>query len=321
MEVKKQNAGHAHSLASQGQRKAFTVWGSIKYNLYSIWLFTYSDLKTIIGPKTAFGIFNSLHAPAFDLPGLPYSTVLKRLPLVVFWTWINLLPFSIDNQRQPQAIKEDVMNKPWRPMPSQRMDPRRAKILMLGLYPIAILSSIHIGGLRQCLCLICLGIWYNDLGGADRNPVIRNLINSCGFLCYTSGAMEVAYGSWVPLSPGSLLFRWFTVIAAVVFTTVQTQDMYDQAGDSLRGRWTVPLVVGDWSSRITIAIPMAFWSWFGPWFWALRTSAYTLPIALGLTVVLRTLILRRVVDDQRTFRLWNLWIVVFYFLPLLSEGK
>ncbi|KAF6226854.1 hypothetical protein HO133_008295 [Letharia lupina] len=319
-EAKKRNINHGHNSASHDRKKT-TAWNTIEYDLYSIWLFTYSDLKTIVGPKTVFGIFNSLHASAFDLPCLQYSTALKRLPLVVFWTWINLLPFSIDNQRQPEAIREDGVNKPWRPMPSQRLTPRQAKIWMLGLYPVAVMSSAYLGGLRQCLCLICLGFWYNDLGGADQNPLIRNLINSCGFLCYTSGAMEVAYGSWISLSPGSLLFRWFSVIAAVVLTTVHTQDMYDQAGDSLRGRWTVPLAMGDGPSKITIAIPMAFWSWFGPQFWALHIAAYILPVGLGLTIILRTLILRSVVDDKRTFQLWNLWVVVLYLLPLLSEQK
>ena len=316
-DVKERNVSHRQSLTGQGLRTASTAYGSVQDDLYSIWLFTYSDLKTIVGPKTAFGIFNSLQASAFDLPCLQYSTVLKRFPLVLFWTWINLLPFSIDNQRQPKAIKEDGINKPWRPMPSQRMTPRRAKIWMLGLYPLAIMSSVYVGALRQCLCLICLGIWYNDLGGADRNPLIRNFINSCGFICYTSGAMEVAYGSWIPLTPGSPLFRWFSVIAAVVLTTVHTQDMCDQAGDSIRGRWTVPLVLGDGPSRITIAISMAVWSWFGPWFWGLHTSAYILPVGLGLAVISRTLILRTIMDDKRTFQLWNLWIVMFYFLPLL----
>lgn len=97
--------------------------------------------------------------------------------------------------------------------------------------------------------------------------------------------------------------------------------MCDHAGDSLRGRWTVPLAIGDGPSRITIAIPMAFWSWFGPWFWALQIPAYIVPLGLGLTVALRTLVLRRAVDEARTFQIWNFWIVVFYFLPLLAKRK
>ena len=299
--------------------KASTTWDTMKHDLLSIWLFTYSDLKTIVGPNIVFGVFNGLHASVFDLPCPEYPMILKRLPLVILWIWINLLPFSIDNQRQSTAIKEDGVNKPWRPMPSKRMSPSCAKIWMLGLYPVALLSSVHIGGVRQCLCLICLGFWYNDLGGADRNPVIRNLINSCGFLCYASGAMEVAYGSSLPLSSNSSLFRWFAVIGAVVLTTVHTQDLQDQAGDRLRRRRSFPLAIGDWPSRITIAVPMAFWSWFGPWFWGLPVSSSILPMGLGLTVMLRTLLLRRVADDKRTFLLWNLWIVVFYLLPILSK--
>lgn len=204
-------------------------------------------------------------------------------------------------------------------MPSKRMSPSRAKAWMLGLYPVAVLSSFLVGGVRQCLCLICLGIWYNDLEGADRNPVIRNLINGCGFLCYASGAMEVAYGSWVPLSSHSPLFHWLAIIGAAVLTTVHIQDMHDQAGDILRSRRSIPLVIGDWPSRITIAVPMAFWSWFGPWFWGLSVSASVSLMSLGLTVILRTLFFRRVADDKRTFLLWNLWVVGFYLLPVLSK--
>lgn len=173
--------------------------------MYSLWLFTYSDLKTIVGPTTAFGIFNSLQASTFNLPCLHCSTVFERLPLVVLWTWINLLPFTIDNQRQPEVIREDSVNKSWRRMPSQRMTRCQAKVWMLGIYPLAIIASVYVGGLRQCLCLLCLGFWYNDLRGADHSAVIRNLINSWGFLCYVSGALEVAYASWIPLSPGTPL--------------------------------------------------------------------------------------------------------------------
>lgn len=54
------------------------------------------------------------------------------------------------------------------------------------------------------------------------------------------------------------------VIGAVVVTTVQSQDMYDQAGDKIRARRTFPLVICDWSSRTSIAVSMAFWPLIGP---------------------------------------------------------
>ncbi|KAF4629296.1 hypothetical protein G7Y89_g8849 [Cudoniella acicularis] len=140
------------------------------FHLESIWLFTLSDLKTIVGPETSFGLISAISAQAFGLTpssAPPYGFILRRAWIVAFWTWINLLPFAIDNQRQPASIQEDMVNKPWRPMPSRRLTPKTAKTLMLGLYPIAVAVSFAFGGLTQCVALVLLGFWYNDYGGAD----------------------------------------------------------------------------------------------------------------------------------------------------------
>lgn len=286
---------------------------------YSLWLFTYSDLKTIVGPKTIFGLCSCLCAEIFGLPSKPKCHVFGRAPLVLLWTWINLLPFAIDNQRQPLAIQEDRINKPWRPMPSGRVSGQQAKQWMLALYPATILFSLYFGGLRQCVVLILLGIWYNDLYGADRNPVIRNLINACGFLSYTSGAMEVAYGEMLPLTGASPLVHWLAVIGGVVATSVQSQDMCDQAGDRVRGRRTLPLVVGDRLSRLSIAVAVIVWSYFGLWFWHADKLVYMLLIGLSTVVAVRTVLMRSVGEDRATFKLWNAWLVVFYSVPLTKH--
>ena len=90
-----------------------------------------------------------------------------------------------------------------------------------------------------------LGYWYNNLGGSDRNCLVRNSINGLGFVCYMSGAVEVASESALPFSLP--LAQWLTVVSIVVASTVHTQDMYDQAGDHARGRqWSEPL---DYSCR------------------------------------------------------------------------
>ena len=296
------------------------------FHLYSIWLFTLSDLKTIVLPSTVFGLVNSvafslnhaeLSSSRIHLP--PPDQILGKTPLVLFWVWVNLLPFAIDNQRQPESIQEDSLNKPWRTMPSRRMSPETAKRLMLVLYPTAIVVSLFLGNLPQCLALICLGCWYNDLRGADASCLIRNLINACGFICFSSGAMQVAIGNRG--SAIQLLGWWFFIIACIVFSTVQTQDMYDQRGDAVRSRKTVPLVVGDTPARWTIAIPMMMWCWATPWLWASSTVGYVAPVILGLTVAVRTLWERSEKGDKNTFRIWNLWLVSVYLLPLIKASE
>ena len=231
-------------------------WG---YHLYSIWLFTFSDMKTIMFPMTIFGTVNALTSPVFGGPSISKDTLVRRIPLTLFWVWTNLCPFVIDNQRQPSSIEEDRLNKPWRPLPSGRMSEATAKRIMVYLCFAAIIPSLQLGGLKQSLALIAYGHSYNHLDGA-KGLISRNAINACGFLCFGLGAMEVALGSGLPWN--AHMVRWLSVVGAIVFSTVQTQDMYDQAGDASLGRSTLPLVVGDWTARWVTATAMLFWQSF-----------------------------------------------------------
>ena len=88
-----------------------------KYHLYSIWLFTSSDLKTIIGPSFVFGATNALAGAEYGLKSSDQGlsrAIVQRLALVLLYVWTNLLPFAINNQKSSDAIKEDAINKPWR---------------------------------------------------------------------------------------------------------------------------------------------------------------------------------------------------------------
>ena len=246
--------------------------------------------------------------------------VFGRIPKTLFWTWINLLPFAINNQRQPQSIEEDRQNKPWRSLPSKRLSEKQATYLMLVLYPVALASSFFLGGIRQSAMLVLLGYWYNELGGADNSCITRNFINACGFLSFATGAAEVISASEMLTT----LFhagacQWFLIIGAIVFSTVQTQDMHDQAGDGLRGRNTVPLVVGDRIARMTIAVPVALWSYICPAIWQLGLVSHVLSLAVGGVISVRTLSMKTVVEDKTTFRIWNLWLVLLYSMPLIKR--
>ncbi|KUI72061.1 hypothetical protein VM1G_11830 [Cytospora mali] len=217
------------------------------YHIKTLWLFTFSDLKTIVIPSTIFGITNALAAPVYRIrPTLESSDMIWRVPVVFLWVWFNLIPFAINNQRTPLAIAEDSANKPWRPLPRGRLTPAHAKILMVCFYIAVPIVSVAVnGGLRQGICLVFLGTWYNNFGGADHHPVLRNTINALGYSCFTSGAMEVALAAPLPLSTTGPFSRWFAILAGIILTTVHTQDMYDQEGDAIRNRRTMPLVVGD----------------------------------------------------------------------------
>lgn len=184
----------------------------IVYHCKTMWLFTFSDLKNIAIPSTIAGLSNALAATicGMSTPSGPHS-IIWRTPLNFIWVWTNLLPFDINNQRTPPAIAEDSINKPWRPMPQGRLSPSQPKVTMICLYVAAQLLSFQFnGGVRKGIMPVFPGTWYNNFGGVDSHPFVRNAINALGYLCFISGAMKVALGGPIPLStsgPPSLLLR------------------------------------------------------------------------------------------------------------------
>ena len=163
-----------------------------------------------------------------------------------------------------------------------------------------------------------LRYWYNDCGGADTSCIIRNFINACGFVCYSSGAMVVALEYSLPRQLQFL--QWFAIIGAIVSSTVQMQDLYDQPGDQLRGRKTLPLVAGDTVARWLTVLPMGLWCIVCPLYWDIPYGISVPFGMLGVLVIFRCLTKRSVSDDRTTFRLWNLWVVFVYLLRLFSLG-
>ncbi|KAI0885723.1 UbiA prenyltransferase family-domain-containing protein [Annulohypoxylon maeteangense] len=300
----------------------------VTFHAQTLWLFTFSDLKTIVIPSTIFGIINALASSFFGIPSTGTDPI-RRLPLIFLWVWAHLLPFAINNQRAPLSIIEDLVNKPWRPIPQGRISPSQARVLMLCLYATTpLISTLLAGGLRQSVALIFLGTWYNNFGGADRHPIMRNAINALGYLCFASGAMEVSLASPLPINfsgsgSGSGLLQWLGIIAGIIITTVHTQDMYDQEGDALRGRRTLPIVVGDACARYITALSVALWGICCPTFWgaAPGSMAFIVSFGFAIIVVIRTLMCRDVPNDKLTFLVWNIWVSTVFILPICSPSR
>ncbi|KAI8951164.1 UbiA prenyltransferase family [Xylaria longipes] len=303
------------------------VFSRFCFHIYSLWLFTRSDLKTIVFPQTAFGVLSALSTipsgnTAFSSEEL---AIIKRTPLVLLWVWMNLVPFEINNQRQPKDIAEDKLNKPWRTLPSGRWTCRQATYIMFVFYLIAGVLSWYIGGFRWSMSLLLLGIWYNNMGGSDVNALIRNLINALGYMSFGAGALEVVLdaplcytGAVMPdLSTVPNLETWIGTMFAIILTTVHTQDMEDQEGDALRGRRSLPLQIGDRLCRWVIASCMIFWGSFCPSLWQCGWAGYITSTLLAYMVALRSLTLRTVESDRTTFKIWNIWIISLYTLPLI----
>ena len=288
---------------------------SAYFHLKTLWLFTRSDLKSMIYPNVVLGFVSALSGSATTTNRSPdLLQVLRNVPHVTLWLWLNLLLFNIANQRLPSSIIEDKFNKPWRPLPSGRLSPEQARVLLLLIVPTVLVCSLYLGAPTEVLLLISLTWMYNDLGGGDENFVIRNVINAFGMAFYGSGAIIIACGSQCELTSSG--YQWIALIGGIVMTTLQVQDMSDQKGDAVRGRKTMPLVLGDAFVRWTIGVGVMGWSVVVPTFWKVGIAAYMPPLAVGGVLASRILVLRNVEADKVTWKLWCLWMISLYLLPL-----
>lgn len=195
-------------------------------------------------PQTVFGCVMLVSRKAF---GVQSSTeiveLLSRLPLVIFWIWINLLGEVVANQRLAGSIVEDSINKPWRPLPSKRITPNEARCLLLWIVlPSSYISGVVFGGSNASVALVVFSYMYNDLDGANENWLLRNILNAFGLSLFSLGAAEVAWGQQT--MPTERFYMWIAILAAVISSTVQLQDLPDIDGDKAIGRRTMPLTCG-----------------------------------------------------------------------------
>ena len=311
------------SLSGTSLTRAQTLVDHLKFLLYSartLWLFTVSDHKTFVFPQTAFGIIGALAGPPMTTTMKPeWSAIVYRIPRVILWTWLNTLVFTLANQRSPEAIQEDLRNKPWRPLAAGRINPVQTRRLLLAVVPLS-LSIIYLwlGAVEETVLLFCLTWMYNDLGGADENFVVRNFIIAVAYTLYGNGALRVACGYGQSyISWGA--YNWLIMIACVIFTTMHVQDLKDQEGDRARNRSTAPLVMGESVSRLSIAISVLIHSFACPAFWRLRAMHFLMPSALGFAIAARVVALRTWAADRATWKLWSYWLAYLYLLPLLGK--
>lgn len=296
---------------------------SIAFHLGSLILFTYSDFKVIIIPQTCAGIFQALAGSHIILNANPsFTTVIARLPLIGFWNWYNVLMFNVANQRLPDSITEDQSNKPWRPIPAGRIDPNQARRLLFFLIPLACLLSYRIGGFEQTVTILILTYMYNDLGGGGYHYLTRNIINAFGFTCHASASTLIAAGAASTASLTSTAHIWFAMVGAIIFTTLQVQDLPDMEGDAASDRKTLPLVHGEWPTRLSTATFVFLWGILCPWFWNFNTSIGYMFSGIPSTIIAyRTLAIRNLEADIKTYKLWCFWLVLVYSLPLLRHPQ
>lgn len=290
---------------------------SLTSHLQTLYLLTASDLIPVLCPQLLFALSSILN-PSLHTSTPDTLTILTHLPHALLWIWLHLLLLGLSNQRQRASIAEDAVNKPWRPIPSGRLDQHHARYLLLCMIPVTyILSHYVLGATFETAALFVFNWIYNDLDAAE-DLVLRNVLNVLGMTTIGVGARAVLTGESVyAMSDEEMM--WVLVCGGVILTTIQVQDLKDQEGDGKRGRRTVPLVIGDGAARWGTAGAVGAWSVAVPGYWGMGSVVgWVVPLVLGGVVAGRMLVYRDVVSDRRTYIVWALWVVSVYMMPVMK---
>jgi len=193
--------------------------------------------------------------------------------------------------------------------------------------PLCLALNGALGVEREGLYIQVGSYVYNELRGGD--TMARDVLIAVAFSLFNRASLRIAAGSansgaphpaatHPQLSPAG--YAWVGLISIVILMTMQIQDLKDQAGDRLRGRWTVPLAFGDRSSRVSLALLVPFWTAFCvcAWWPGRHWTLILPPVFIGAVVSIRVLTKRTPKADSNTWKLWCLWGVGLYYLPPAS---
>lgn len=290
--------------------------------IITVWTFAAADIRTMVLPLLLLGILSASAGSVLTTSTIFLLNIVRNIPTMFLWIWLNVLVLSISNQSSPNGIVEDKINKPWRPIPSGRVDLLQARKLLLWSVSILLLIGHRFGVLYETLgCLV--GNWvYNDLEGGSEHFLLRQVLNGVAYLPYGIGSMKLAvavvHGN---IEPNTMFYQWITIISAIVATTIQIQDLKDLEGDRARHRHTCAVIVGDKVTRISCGLGVISWSILCPVYWGLQWHNCPLTLVLGSAVILNISFQRGQKADKTSFVLWSYWVVSLFSLPLIKSWQ
>ncbi|KAH8699214.1 UbiA prenyltransferase family-domain-containing protein [Talaromyces proteolyticus] len=286
---------------------------SLLFHAYTIYLFFYSDITTVMMPGMTFAILGSLTNSILTVDPLPISTVIHNSPRALIWLWAVLMVFDINNQNSPESIEEDRINKPSRPIASGRIHPTEASWLLQAMIVLSLIIGYVTGALQETVALFVL-YWAYDNQGGNENWFMRNLLAAGGYIFYALGSLTIV-SNQTDTRDARL---WMLVFGLMILTTIHAQDFRDMDGDALKGRTTIPLIMGPKFSRWTLACSLIFWSVFCPFCLHLPLYAYFLTLGLGGFTGLRFVTKTDNASDKSSFHLYCIWVSIMLQLPAMK---
>ncbi|KAJ6526402.1 hypothetical protein B0H19DRAFT_1275758 [Mycena capillaripes] len=196
---------------------------SIIHEFEVFWAFTWRDWTTTIIPGTMYAITAVRSLPV----ALPPRFIALGLGRTLIY--LILLIYTFTSSNQISGVAEDRINKPDRPIPSGRISLRGAYGRWYASTGAFLILGAGEGVMPWTVLWVLLTIAQNFTG--------------FGKHWFTRNAVFISLGTLCIMQPIGILF--------------QVQDFRDIVGDRATGRNTLPLALGERSSRRVMAVLFA----------------------------------------------------------------
>ncbi|KIY68827.1 hypothetical protein CYLTODRAFT_421278 [Cylindrobasidium torrendii FP15055 ss-10] len=272
-----------------------TSYKSFDQILYTLYLFTKSDFKTIMFPVTTFAM------------SLAEKTTWSRVPLVAMWVWFELLGFNTANQTAGASPDEDAINKPWRPVPAKRITLENAKTLRHVLSCFNMCMAIVLHTVNATVGFEILTTLHNDLHTSE-HWFTKNAGTALLYCFMEFGATLVADGSST-----LTLNQTCGIIGSVIIicTTIHAQDFCDVDGDRASGRSTFPIAYPE-TSRITMLTLPFLWSLVICLFSTAHVGVLAALVASSVWISYRFYLIRNLEADKASYLYYNIWLCLVH---------
>ncbi|KAL1716477.1 UbiA prenyltransferase family [Schizophyllum commune] len=261
------------------------IASSLTRGIYTIYLFTETDIVPFLCPALAMGVV---------LAGPP-----DALALVEGITKNQLL-----------GLQEDRISKPHRPLAAGRISPEATRVLHFAFVAASLALSAY-RGLLPCSALYFAATYAYNEGGLARIGVLKSALSAVGYVCYGWGMIDDDHGR--PLSP---LARSALAMTGAVFATT---DFRDRAGDAVVGRKTIPLILSHGLARWLLGVSLFGWTAALVYFWE-PPAAFSLLLG-GLALTSAMLFVRGCTEaaDARAYWWYSLWLIACHVLPIFPR--
>ncbi|KAJ6489645.1 UbiA prenyltransferase family [Mycena vitilis] len=270
----------------------------LKYHLHTLLLFTWTDYKTIFLPVTVFACATA-----------PVSSLSKFLQGEA-WIWLHLLMCNVSNQAYGE--EEDMINRPWRPIPSKRVTKQQVRILRWAtVFLCLLLSAFHGPEVVYASLGLFLTTFLYDEAGLAAHVIGKNFCNIGGYTTFELGATMIMGDNRLDL----VSLAAVALSGILIFTTIQAQDFPDVEGDAALGRVTFPIYAPE-GSRLFTLIVMIFWPIVLAHHWDIGRVSTSAFLALGAYVGWRYYHWRTRDADRKSYLIFNGWLMFAHILPL-----